>query len=75
MVAKNGGYPTCYSGGDAEIIVAMSKRRILVVLALGNSIDLNTNCSALDSNMEMYFHKEAMKKMGRGNRGILTCGR
>ena len=74
MVAKNGGYPTCRSGGDAESIVVMFKRRILVLAALGNSIDLNTHCSALDSNMEMYFHKEAMKQMGHGRRGILTCG-
>ena len=41
---RKGGVSGCDSGGKAASIAAMSKRGILVLVALGKSIDLNTNC-------------------------------
>ena len=50
---KGGGNKGVILGGKEASIAMICKRRILVISALGKSIDLNTNFEALDSNKEL----------------------
>ena len=72
---KGGGDERVIPGGKEASTAMISKRRLLVISALGKSINLNTNFEALENNKELWFHEKAMREKGHGNRRMITSWR